>query len=234
MDKKKERVLTLAEHFEELRRRIIISFVAVMIASIFTFMYVDVIREAVTRPVEEQLIFFGVAEAFMTNIKIALIAALVAAFPVILYQAWSFALPGLESREKKLIILFVLASLCFFFLGVSFAFYVIVPISVRFFMGFATEDLLPMWSYSNYISYVSGIIFAFGMVFQMPIVVFILGKLGLISSDFLKKSRVYAVMAIFVVAAIITPPDVFSQVLMALPMLLLYEISIIAVKMVGR
>ncbi|RQD78288.1 MAG: twin-arginine translocase subunit TatC [Candidatus Syntrophonatronum acetioxidans] len=232
--KNKEKVAPLTEHFEELRRRLVFSLIAVILASIVTFMYVDIIRETITKPAGIPLVFITPAEAFMTNIKIALIAGFLLALPVILFQIWSFLLPGLKSTEKRNIFLFALASFFFFAVGVIFAFYVIIPISIRFFLGFASEDLTPMLSFGNYISYVSGIVFAFGGVFQLPIVVFILAKLGLVTSDFLKKSRVYAVMLIFIVAAVITPPDVFSQVLMAVPMILLYEISILTAKMVGK
>ncbi len=233
-NKEEENTVPLAEHLNELRKRLVISFIAVILASIVTFMYVDIIRETITAPVKDYLIFGRLAEAFMTNIKIALFSGCLLAFPIILYQAWSFVLPGLKSSEKKFIVLFVLASLIFFSTGVSFAFFVIIPISVNFFLGFATEDLQPFLLFGDYVSYVSGIIFAFGLVFQLPIVVFILAKLGLVSSAFLKQSRIYAMVIIFITAATITPPDVFSQVLMALPMILLYEISILAARMVGK
>ncbi|PKM83701.1 MAG: twin-arginine translocase subunit TatC [Firmicutes bacterium HGW-Firmicutes-13] len=233
MDKNKEKILTLTEHLTELRKRIVISLIAVILASIVTFTYVDIIRESITAPAGN-LVFLTLAEAFMTNIKIALVSGCLLAFPVILFQVWSFVLPGLSPSERRFTILFVIASLFFFLTGVVFAYHVIIPISIKFFLGFATEDLMPMLSFNSYISYISGIIFAFGLVFQLPIAVFILAKLGLVSSDLLKKYRMYAVVVIFIVAAVITPPDVFSQILMALPMMLLYEISILAAKIVGK
>lgn len=233
-NKEEENTVPLTEHFNELRKRLVISAIAVILASIVTFMYVDIIREIITDPVKEHLIFGRLAEAFMTNIKIAILSGCLLAFPVILYQAWSFVLPGLKRSERKFILLFVLSSLIFFSTGVSFAFFVIIPISINFFLGFATEDLQPFLFFGDYVSYVSGIVFAFGLVFQLPIVVFILAKLGIVSSAFLKRSRIYAMVIIFITAATITPPDVFSQVLMALPMMLLYEISILAARMVGK
>ena len=227
---KKEPAMSLTEHLDELRKRIIYSVIAVVLASIVTFMYVDLIRETITGPAAGNLVFIGVAEAFMTNIKIALLAGVLLAFPVILYQVWSFVLPGLDPREKKFVFVFVTASLLLFTAGVSFAFFIIIPISIRFFLGFESEAIEAMISFGNYISYVSGVIFAFGLVFQMPIAVFVLSKLGLISAAFLKKYRMYALVLIFVLAAIITPPDVFSQILMAIPMFLLYEISILVAR----
>lgn len=227
---KKEPAMSLTEHLDELRKRIIYSVIAVVLASIVTFMYVDLIRETITRPAAGNLVFIGVAEAFMTNIKIAIIAGVLLAFPVILFQVWSFVLPGLDPREKKFVFVFVTASLLLFTAGVSFAFFIIIPISIRFFLGFESEAIEAMISFGNYISYVSGVIFAFGLVFQMPIAVFVLSKLGLISAAFLKKYRMYALVLIFVLAAIITPPDVFSQILMAIPMFLLYEISILVAR----
>ncbi|WP_241421498.1 twin-arginine translocase subunit TatC [Candidatus Contubernalis alkaliaceticus] len=232
--KKKEPVMNLTGHLDELRKRIIISVIAIVIGSIVTFMYVDLIRETIIRPAEGNLVFIGVAEAFMTNIKIAIIAGVLLAFPVILYQVWSFVLPGLDPREKKFVFVFVTASLLLFTGGVSFAFFVIIPISIKFFLGFETEGISAMISFGNYISYIAGVVFAFGMVFQMPIAVFILSKLGLISSEFLKKYRTHALVVIFILAAIITPPDVISQILMAIPMLLLYEISILVAKVTRK
>ncbi|UNC93956.1 twin-arginine translocase subunit TatC [Candidatus Contubernalis alkalaceticus] len=226
--------MNLTGHLDELRKRIIISVIAIVIGSIVTFMYVDLIRETIIRPAEGNLVFIGVAEAFMTNIKIAIIAGVLLAFPVILYQVWSFVLPGLDPREKKFVFVFVTASLLLFTGGVSFAFFVIIPISIKFFLGFETEGISAMISFGNYISYIAGVVFAFGMVFQMPIAVFILSKLGLISSEFLKKYRTHALVVIFILAAIITPPDVISQILMAIPMLLLYEISILVAKVTRK
>lgn len=234
MGKNKERILTLSEHLAELRKRIIISLVAVILGSVVTFTYVDVIRKTITAPAGIPLVWITPAEAFMTNIKIALLAGCLLAFPVILFQIWSFLLPGLTSSEKKFTIIFVTLSLFFFLTGVLFAFYVIVPITIKFFLEFASEDLMPMLTFSSYISYVSSLVFSFGFVFQMPIAIFILAKLGLVTSHFLRKGRSYAVVVIFILAAILTPPDIFSQILMALPMLVLYEISILAAKMVGR
>lgn len=230
----KETIMSLTGHLDELRKRIIYSVIAVVLASIVTFMFVDVIRDTITRPAEGSLVFIGVAEAFMTNIKIALTAGVLLAFPVILFQLWSFVLPGLDSKERKFVFVFVGASLLLFTVGVSFAFFIIIPISIRFFLGFENEAISAMISFGNYISYVSGVIFAFGLVFQMPIAVFILSKLGLVSSAFLKKYRNYALVLIFILAAIITPPDVFSQILMAVPMLLLYEISILVARIARK
>ncbi len=231
---KKEGVMALTEHLDELRKRIIISVIAVVIASIVTFMYVDVIRDTITRPAEGNLVFIGVAEAFMTNIKIALLSGVLLAFPVIILQVWSFVLPGLDPREKKFVFVFVACSLLLFTTGVVFAFFIIIPISITFFLGFESEAISAMISFGNYISYVSGVIFAFGLVFQMPIAVFILSKLGLISSALLKKYRAYAVVLMVILSAIITPPDVFSQILMVIPMVILYEISILVARLARK
>ncbi len=231
---KKETVMNLTGHLDELRKRIIIAVIAVVVGTIVAFSYVDFIRETIIRPAEGNLVFIGVAEAFMTNIKIAIITGVLLAFPIILYQVWSFVLPGLDSKERKLVFLFVAASLLLFTIGVSFAFFIIIPISIGFFLGFETEAISAMISFGNYISYISGVIFAFGLVFQMPVAVFLLSKLGLISAAFLKKYRTHALVVIFILAAIITPPDVISQILMAIPMLLLYEISILVAKITRK
>jgi sec-independent protein translocase protein TatC len=162
----------------------------------------------------------------MTDIKISFLVGLIVSAPYILHQAWAFVAPGLSRSERARVWPLVLFSSVLFFLGVAFAYYAVLPLALRFMLGFATPNLLPLFSYSRYISFVTSILLSFGVIFQLPLGIFFLAHLGLVTYEGLRRQRKYAILLIFVVAAVLTPPDVFSQVLMAVPMLALYEVSI--------
>lgn len=231
--KNPEKVLSLIEHLEELRRRLIICGLAVFLAAMVSYLYVDRIRLLFARPAGN-LVYLGLTEAFMTNMKLAFTAGFFLALPVIFYQLWCFILPGLHRHERLTVFFISVFSLFFFALGVTFGFLIILPFSVRFFLGFAGDQLQPMLSFSSYISYSMGLLMGFGLVFEMPIAVLIFAKLGIVSAEFLSKNRMYATIIIFTLAAIFTPPDVLSQILMGLPMMLLYELSIFLARFVKR
>jgi len=226
-----EKSMSLIDHLEELRRRLIVCGVSVLLLSAVSNFYLDEIRELFIRPVGE-LVYLGLAEALMTNLRLTFIAGFFLSLPVIFYQLWLFILPGLQRQERRLIFFVSLFSLVFFTLGVTFAFLVVLPFSVRFFLGFSAEGLTPMISFSAYISYSVGLMLGFGLVFLMPVMVLILAKLGLVSPEFLAGQRMYATIIIFILAAIFTPPDVLSQILMGMPMLVLYEFSILLARFV--
>lgn len=229
-----EKLMTIVDHLEELRKRLIVSMIVVFIATVIAYFFVNDIRRIFTAPADISLIYINLPEAFITNIKLSIITGIFFSLPVLFYQGWCFVLPAFQDTEKKTIFFITVGTLFFFLLGVFFAYQVILPISVQFFMGFAMEDLAPTLTYQDYISYSMGILFGFGLVFELPIVVLILSKLGIVSAAFLKRYRMIAVVIIFVVSAVITPPDVVSQVLMALPLILLYEFSIILARLVER
>jgi sec-independent protein translocase protein TatC len=233
MRKKKERqkTMSLIDHLEELRRRLIICGAAIFLAAMFSYLYVDRLREIFAHPVGN-LVYLGLTEAFLTNMKLAFIAGFFLSLPVTFYQMWCFVLPGLHGRERRYLLFISIFSLSFFVLGVVFGFLVILPFSIRFFLGFASDQLQPMLSFSSYISYSMGLLMGFGLVFEMPVAILILAKLGLVSADYLARQRMYATIIIFILAAIFTPPDVVSQILMGLPMLLLYEFSILLARIV--
>lgn len=228
-----EKVMSLLDHLEELRRRLIICGIAVVVLSVVSHLYLDEIRGLFIRPVGE-LVYLGLAEALMTNLRLALVAGFFLSLPVIFYQLWLFILPGLHRRERGLVFVIVLLTLLFFMLGVAFAFFVILPFSVQFFLGYAAEGLTPMISFSAYISYSMGLMLGFGLVFLMPVAVLILTRLGLVSPEFLVRQRMYATIIIFILAAVFTPPDVLSQILMGVPMLVLYELSIFLARFVRK
>jgi len=156
------------------------------------------------------------------------------ASPVIIYQFWMFIAPGLYQKEKRMMIPVVILSTLFFVGGSLFGYFIVFPFGFKFFLGFASETIRPLPSMKEYLSFSSKLLLAFGLVFELPIVITFLAKLGIVSVEFLKKNRKYALLLFFAGAAILTPPDVVTQVMMALPMMVLYEVSIIGAKVFGK
>ena len=222
-------------HLEELRRRLIKAFLAVIVGSAVSFYFADQILEFIKIPLEGvPLHNMQVTGAFYAYLKISLFTGVVVALPFIFYQAWRFISPGLYSHEKVMMTPLVLISTVLFLIGAGFCYLIVLPIALTFLIGFADEMIINYITIGSYISFAGLLLLAFGFGFQMPIVAYFLGRFGLISSKFLAKGRRYAFILILVVGAIITPPDVFTQVLLAVPLYLLYEISIIVVRVTGK
>ena len=217
--------LSLVDHLAELRTRIIICALVIAACSAFSYLFIDKIFVLISKPVGS-LVFFSPAEAFLATIKLSMLCGLFLALPVVIYHIWQFVSPALSGKERISLYLTIFASLVLFYGGMFFATF-ILPISLKFLLGFAKGNLQPMLSVSSYISFISGFLLAFGVVFQFPVVIVFLTKIGLTTPAFLRKQRKYAILIMFIVAALVTPsPDVFSQFLLAIPMLVLYEISI--------
>jgi sec-independent protein translocase protein TatC len=221
-----ETKLTFTQHLEELRQRIIWSIVSVVICSVLIYAFTDKILVFFSRHAG-RLVFIAPAEAFITSIKIAIFGGLYISSPFVLYQAWQFVSSGLGIKEKRGVLLAGFFSFVLFVLGSFLGYFIIVPIGLKFLMTFGTEYLTPMISVGKYISFVTSLSFAFGIVFQLPLIVLFLTRMGIVTPAFLSSSRKYAVVIIFIAAAIFTPPDVVTQCLMAIPLLVLYEISIL-------
>jgi sec-independent protein translocase protein TatC len=221
------------DHLEELRGRIIKSLISIILLSIVAYIFSEKLLDFVTSPIPE-VYFMAPTEAFSTRIKLSLIAGIIVSVPVIFYHAWRFVAPGLFEREVKFVIPVVLASTVFFLVGATFCWFLVLPLSIKFLLGFGTQKLKPMIQIKDYVSFVSYLILAFGAVFELPVISFFLGKIGVIKPRTLTKGRRYAITAILVVAAVITPPDVFSQIMLAVPLYFLYEVSIIVVKITQR
>jgi len=185
-------------------------------------------------PAGSSLIFTSVAEAFFTYMKIAFIAGLILTSPFVLFQIWAFVAPGLYQKEKKYVVPFVLGGSVFFALGVLFAYFVAIPIGFKFLLGYATDFIKPMPSMKEYLSFSIKFLLAFGLVFEFPVVLVLLARIGVIDAKTLARHRKYAILLIFVFAAVMTPPDLVSQVLMALPLMGLYELSILLSKLFGK
>lgn len=221
---------SLFGHLGELRKKLIVCIITVLITTVISIIYVDRLRWILIRPVENlELVFLYPAEAIMANIRLGFISGIVLAMPVILYQVMSFVLPALYKKEKKIIIPVVGIMVLFFALGVSFSYFIVFPITLHFFLKFASESLKPMFTVSNYISFATNFNFAFGIIFQTPIIFYVLGHFKIISSRFLQKQRKYAYLLIFIIGAVLTPPDIVSQIMMACPLILLFELGVILV-----
>ncbi len=237
MDEKK---LPLTSHLQELRKRLILSFIAVGAGFALCYALADSLFNILAAPLLKMmppggsLIFTSVAEAFFTYMKVAFIAGLMLSSPFVLYQIWAFVAPGLYRNEKRYVIPFVLAGSCFFAFGILFGYYVAIPVGFKFLLGYATDVIKPMPSMKEYLSFSIKFLLAFGIVFEFPVVLVLLARIGVVRAETLAKKRKYAILLIFVFAAVMTPPDFISQVLMALPLIGLYELSIVLAKLFGK
>jgi len=223
-----EKRMSFLDHLEELRWRILKSLAVVILFSIVAYIFSEHLLSFLTRPVPEdvQLIFTAPTGAFLVSIKAAIIFGILASLPVIFYQIWAFVAPGLVEKEIRLAIVVVASATLCFLLGFAFAYFIILPFGLRFLFSFQTSYLAPMPDIGSYIGFAGRLFLAFGIVFELPLLSFLLSKMGLLTPGFLKKQRRYAIAVIFILAAILTPPDVITQILLAAPLILLYEISI--------
>jgi len=223
---------TFLSHLIELRDRLIRCLVAVGIAFIPAFIYSGQLYDLLARPVMEALpqgshmIATGVITPFLIPMKIAMMAALLLALPFVLYQAWAFVAPGLYAHEKKLVLPLVVSSTVLFFCGMLFCYYIVFGRVFAFIARFAPKSISVAPDIEAYFNFVLGMFLAFGIAFEVPVVVVVLVMTGLVSSQQLREWRGYVIVAIFIVAAVVTPPDVVSQISLAIPMCLLYEAGI--------
>jgi sec-independent protein translocase protein TatC len=227
-------------HLEELRKRLIICFISIGIGFVAAYGFKEKLFQILMHPLVsvmktgETLIFTGLPEAFFTYLKVAFLAGILLASPVIIYQFWIFVAPGLYEKERRLLVPIVFLSTFFFMAGAFFGYFIVFPFGFKFFLGFATDTIKPLPSMREYLSLSSKLLLAFGLVFELPLVITFLAKLGIVNVEFLKKNRKYAILLFFVFAAILTPPDVVTQIMMAVPLMVLYEISILGAKVFGR
>ena len=218
------------DHLEELRWRIIKAMIAIVLFSIGAFVFSDFFVDALMLPsknIEGMAVqVLKVQEMLMLKFKIAFIMGIVAAIPVIAYQFWAFVAPGLYNQERRWGPALVIFVTLFFIGGASFAYFIIVPFALEFLVSIGAEEIKRQFSLAYYSKFVIQLVMATGIVFQMPILSFILAKMGLITKQFLRKYWKYAVTISFILAAFITPPDPVSMLMMGFPLLLLYELSI--------
>ncbi len=230
------------EHLSELRSRLIHSFIAVGIGFAVAYAFKERLFEVLTAPLmvamegneNARMIFTGLPEAFFTYLKVSLLAGIVVATPALFYQFWMFVSPGLYRNEKKYLIPIVILSVIFFAMGTAFGYFIVFPYGFKFFLGFSNETIHALPSMKEYLSFAAKMLLAFGFVFELPLVLTFMARMGIVTVPFLKKNRKYALLVFFVGAAIITPPDVVTQVMMAFPLMVLYEISIIGAMIFGK
>lgn len=224
--KSDEKNLSLTGHLEELRYRIVVALLTVGACFLALYPLSKNLLLIIRAPMEEQLYMLAPTEAFVVHLKLAIFGAIIISVPMILYQAWAFVAPGLYSNEKKYTLPFVLVATLFFLIGGFFSYKVILPFGLSFLLGFGGEVVQPVISVSNYVSFVTKMILVFGTIFELPVVVVFLTKMGIVTPALMRKYRKYAIVCAFVLGAILTPPDIFTQALMAGPLIILYEISI--------
>jgi len=235
----KPKVMSFLDHLEELRWRILKSIIAVVLASGVGVAFSDRLIEFLVLPLRRldpppKLIFLKPVGMFIVRMEAALLAGVVLASPVVLYQAWRFIAPGLLEHERRAFPLAIAAATGCFLAGVATAYWVVLPVALRFLVGLGTEYVQAQFDIGQYIGFLLRLCLGFGLVFELPVFSYFLTKLGVLTPGFLQRNRRYAVVGVATLAALLTPPDVASQLLMAGPLLVLYEASIWVSKLAGR
>ncbi len=229
-------VMPFLNHLEELRWRLLKSFLAIVVTAIAAFYYSEQIMQFIIAPLGDRKLYFTeVTGSFYAFLKLSILTGILAASPVVFYQIWAFVSPGLYSKEKLQILPLVFVSTLLFLVGAGFCYYTVLPYSLKFLIGFSGDLLSPLITVGSYISFAGMLMLAFGICFQLPLAAYFLGRIGIISSMMLRKGRRYAVILILIFAAILTPsPDIATQLMLAVPLYLLYEISIVIVRYTGK
>ena len=240
---------SFVSHLTELRSRLVKSFIFLIVLFIVSYIFSTEIYRFLVQPyadavldknLDRRLIFTALHEAFLTYLKVAFFAAFFVASPFFLIQLWKFVAPGLYKNEKKALLPYLVATPILFILGGFIVYYLIMPLAIKFFLGFETvaePGVIAIQleaKVNEYLSLIMRLIFAFGISFQLPVILSLLARIGIIDSEYLRKRRKYFVVIIFALAAILTPPDPITQIGLALPLLLLYELSIFTVKFIEK
>tara|TARA_A100001011_G_C14118377_1_gene760097 strand:+ start:38 stop:805 length:768 start_codon:yes stop_codon:yes gene_type:complete len=249
INKEKEKNGTFVSHLSELRSRLIKSFFFLIFFFLISYYFSEEIYRYLVKPysdavtesgLDRRLIFTALHEAFITYLKVAFFAAFFITSPIFLSQIWKFIAPGLYKNEKKALLPYLVATPVLFILGGLLVYYLIMPLAIKFFLSFESPGnvgSIPIQleaKVNEYLSLIMRLIFAFGISFQLPVVLSLLARVGIVDSEYLKARRKYVVVIIFTIAAILTPPDPITQIGLALPLLILYELSILTVKFIEK
>ena len=234
----REREMPFLDHLEELRWRLLKSVISVFVMMVICFFFSDYILELLLFPGKQieppvPLQVLKVQTVFIIKLEIALVAGIIFSLPVIFYQLWQFLMPGLLVGERKLVPVIVFFSVLCFLAGGAFAYFIIIPYALQFFLSLAPIDIQNNIALDFYIGFLLRLIFVFGIVFELPMLSLVLSKIGLITPEFMRKYRKYAIVSAFILGAILTPPDPTTQVLLAFPIVILYEVSIYIAKIFG-
>jgi sec-independent protein translocase protein TatC len=222
---------------QQLRKRLVACAIAVAIVFAISYAFSETLFRILAWPLkinmapQDRLIYTGLPEMFFIYIKVAFVAGIVLAAPFIFYEMWMLATPSFRQRQGRLVLPFVLVSSLLFIAGVLFAYFIAFPTVFKFFLGFESQHLQPLPSVKRYFSFSIRLLLLFGLIFELPVAVFFLTKAGVIKPEAMKKNRAYAMLGIFILAAIVTPPDLISQVMLSIPLLLLYEVAILIAKL---
>ncbi len=248
--------MPLTEHLDELRKRVFKSLIVLIAFFLLCFNFSEKLFSFITFPMKKTisiikeppyltfintdiknptLVFLAPAEAFWMHLKISLISGLILSLPFIFYQLWKFVSPGLLEKEKRYVIPFVVVTSSLFMIGTAFCFFIVLPFAMNFLLTYKTESMVPMISVERYVDFCLKFILAFGAVFELPVIILFLARMGIVRPDTLARHRKYAILGAFVLAAILTPtPDAFNQSLMAVPIILLYEFGIVVARIFVR
>tara|TARA_Y100000590_G_C15707647_1_gene1009209 strand:+ start:891 stop:1655 length:765 start_codon:yes stop_codon:yes gene_type:complete len=249
MNDEKNKKSSFVDHLTELRSRLLKSFIYLLIFFIISYFFAENIYTFLVQPytdavkddeINRRLIFTALHETFITYLKLAFFTSFFITSPIILMQIWKFVAPGLYKNEKMALLPYLIATPTLFLLGGMLVYYLVMPLAIKFFLSFETTSqlgALPIQleaKVNEYLSLIMRLIFAFGLSFQLPVLLSLLARVGFIDSQYLKKRRKYVVVIIFIVAAILTPPDPITQIGLGIPLLILYELSILAVKVIEK
>ena len=231
---------TFISHLMELRDRLLRSLVAIAIVFLCLFPWASQLYDLLalpmmrTLPEGSHMIATGVVTPFLIPVKVAMLVAFMIALPYVLYQAWAFIAPGLYQHEKRLVLPLVIASTVLFLLGIAFCYFFVFGVVFKFVNTIAPKSISVAPDIENYLNFVITLFLAFGVTFEVPVAVIVLVRMGMVTVEQLKSFRPYFIVGAFVIAAVVTPPDVLSQVMLAVPLVVLYEVGIFVARMVGR
>ena len=230
--------MSFMEHLGELRTRIMRSLIAVIVGLCVGLPFADRIMDWLAKPAREtghSLVFLALTEAFWVQMKVGLIAGVFVAAPAILWQVWAFVAPGLHANEKKYAVPFVIVGSLLFIGGGAFSLFVVTPFAIKFLLSYERPGLQAMISIGTYIDFLLKFTLAFGAIFELPLAITLLARMGVVTPQMLAKNRKYAILGAFIVGAVLTPtPDAFNQTLMAGPLIVLYEVGIVCARLFGR
>lgn len=235
------KAMGLMDHMDELRARVVRSLVAIILLFLISFSFAEYILNFLKVPLvdalpkgNDVLHFTGPMDVLVANIKVSFLVAVIGSCPIWLYQFWRFLEPALYDNEKKYVFPFIFASVSLFFSGVAFCFFIILPMALDFLIGYGLQVGTPIITVGDYVSLVMVLIFGFGLVFETPVILVLLALMDLVSAESLAENRKFVLVGILVLGALLTPPDPISQVAMAVPTYLMYEVSIVIIRILKR